>query len=88
MYIYIYLYTLCISVLCSSAALPKLQKLFMPRLMSCFCSFEIAEQPAMHKLMQNNTALAQKLLAGIMKSVCSTRGTKRSADQALLDLQR
>lgn len=50
-------------------------------------SFEIAEQPAMHKLMQNNTALAQKLLAGIMKGVSSTRGTKRSADQAFPNLQ-
>ena len=77
---------LCTSVLCSSAALVKLEKLLMPKLMSCFCSFEIAEQPAMHKLMQNNTALAQKLLAGIMKGVCLMRGTKRSADQALLNL--
>ena len=31
------------------------------------CSFEIAEQPAMQSLMQNNTSLAQKLLVGVMK---------------------
>ena len=73
---------LCIPVLCSSVMLLKLDKVLMPNVLSCLCSFEIAEQPAMHALMQNNTALAQKLLAGIMKGVCSTRGTKRKADQA------
>ena len=41
------------------------------------CSFEIAEQPAMQRLMQENTPLAQRLLAGVLKHVCTIHGTKR-----------
>jgi len=35
------------------------------------CSYEIAEQPAMHHLMLSNTKLAQKLLVGVMKHAAS-----------------
>ena len=45
------------------------------------CSFEIAEQPAMQRLMQENTPLAQRLLAGVLKHVCTIHGTKRKADE-------
>lgn len=44
------------------------------------CSCEIAEQAAMQRLMQQNAPLAQKLMAAIMKHMCSLRGTKRKAD--------
>lgn len=42
------------------------------------CSFEIAEQPALESLMQNNTSLAQKLLVCVMKHLASARESSQS----------
>jgi len=43
------------------------------------CSYEIAEQPAMQELMQNNTSLAQKLLVGVLKHAASKQASLENA---------